>query len=176
MTGRITVPVIGIVGWKNSGKTTLATRLIAELTARGMAVASIKRTHHAFQVDEGDTDSARHRRAGARQVALVADGRWALMSEVATPHPMTLEAMLAKLDTADIVVVEGFKSASIPKIEVRGVPRDAAPPLAPDDDHVIAVACDGVPAQGDPQALPRFSRDAVGEIATFVAAQCITAA
>ena len=46
----MTPPLIGIAGWKNSGKTTLAVRLIAELTRRGYRVSSIKHAHHAFQI------------------------------------------------------------------------------------------------------------------------------
>ena len=58
-------PAIGVAGWKNSGKTTLVTRLIAELTRRGFKVATVKHAHHDFQIDDAETDSARHRRAGA---------------------------------------------------------------------------------------------------------------
>ena len=64
-------PVIGIAGWKKSGKTTLAERLIAEFTRRGLKVATVKHAHHDFQIDDAETDSARHRRAGASQVAIV---------------------------------------------------------------------------------------------------------
>ena len=75
-------PIIGIAGWKKSGKTTLVTRLIAEFTARGLKVATVKHAHHDFQIDEGETDSARHRRAGASQVAVVSSKRWALINEL----------------------------------------------------------------------------------------------
>jgi molybdopterin-guanine dinucleotide biosynthesis protein B len=57
--------VIGIAGWKNSGKTTLVTRLIAELTRRGLRVASVKHAHHEADVDQEGTDTFRHRAAGA---------------------------------------------------------------------------------------------------------------
>ena len=75
-------PLIGIVGWKKSGKTTLCVRLIEEFTRRGFRVASVKHAHHAFQIDDGETDSARHRRAGAYQVAIVSPVRWALVREL----------------------------------------------------------------------------------------------
>ena len=78
-----TTPIIGIVGWKKSGKTTLVTRLIAELTARGLRIATVKHAHHDFQIDDKETDSARHRRAGAAQVAVVSAKRWALINELA---------------------------------------------------------------------------------------------
>ena len=81
-------PVIGIAGWKKSGKTTLTTRLVAEFTARGLKVATVKHAHHDFQIDERETDSARHRRAGAAQVAIVSAKRWAIINELgAAPEP-----------------------------------------------------------------------------------------
>ena len=55
-------PVIGVAGWKKSGKTTLVVRLIEEFTRRGLKVATVKHAHHNFQIDDGETDSARHRR------------------------------------------------------------------------------------------------------------------
>ena len=73
-------PVIGIAGWKKSGKTTLAVRLIEEFTRRGLEVATVKHAHHNFQIDDAETDSARHRRAGAAQVAVVSAKRWALIN------------------------------------------------------------------------------------------------
>ena len=71
--------MIGIAGWKKSGKTTLVVRLIEEFTRRGLKVATVKHAHHNFQIDDDETDSARHRRAGAAQVAVVSARRWALM-------------------------------------------------------------------------------------------------
>ena len=80
--GAAVLPVIGIAGWKKSGKTTLVTRLITELTRRGLKVATVKHAHHAFQIDDAETDSARHRRAGASQVAIVSRDRWAMITEL----------------------------------------------------------------------------------------------
>ena len=80
-------PVIGIAGWKKSGKTTLAERLIAEFTRRGLRVATVKHAHHDFQIDDAETDSARHRRAGAAQVAVVSAKRWALIRELQAARP-----------------------------------------------------------------------------------------
>ncbi len=88
-------PLIGIVGWKNSGKTTLVTRLVSELTSRGLDVATIKHAHHAFQIDDGDTDSARHRRAGAGQVAVVSQARWAVVRELRTEPEPSLEQIIS---------------------------------------------------------------------------------
>lgn len=166
MTGDRHAPrIIGIAGWKNSGKTTLSERLIAEFTARGYRVASLKHAHHAFQVDEGSTDSARHRRAGAQQVAIVSGARWAVIRELQGAPEPRLEDMLAKLDPCDIVVVEGFKRAPIPKIEVRRKDALTQQPLAEDDPHVVAIAADFAIA---PAGVPVFALDAIAALADFV--------
>src|SRR5436190_18298173 len=113
------IPVIGIAGWKKSGKTTLVVRLIEEFTRRGLKVASIKHAHHNFQIDDAETDSARHRLAGAAQVAIVSRHRWATVRELrGEPEPELLE-VISWLDPCDLVLVEGYKFSSIPKIEVR---------------------------------------------------------
>lgn len=134
--------VIGVAGWKNSGKTTLVARLVAELTRRGLRVATVKHAHHSFQIDDAETDSARHRRAGARQVAIVSATRWAVVRELGEEPEPSLEAMIARLDPCDLVVVEGYKSAPIPKIETRRREGAAEVPLADTDPNVIAVAAD----------------------------------
>ncbi len=168
MTRRSGVPpVIGVAGWKNSGKTTLATRLIAELTARGLRIASVKHAHHAFQIDDGETDSARHRRAGAAQVAVVSARRWALVSELSGAPEPSLEEVIARLDACDLVVVEGYKAAPIPKIETRRRAAAPAAPLAESDPNVVAIAADHpVEARG----LPVFALDDAAGIADFVIA------
>lgn len=160
-------PLIGIAGWKNSGKTTLATRLIAEFTRRGLRVASIKHAHHAFRIDDDETDSARHRRAGASQVAIVSSERWALMTETGKAHEPSLAEIVAKLAPADLVIVEGYKAAAIKKIEVRR--QGSAHPdrqLAPGDPYVIAIATDVPAAHADP--LPIFAIDDIPALADFI--------
>jgi molybdopterin-guanine dinucleotide biosynthesis protein B len=159
------VPVIGIAGWKNSGKTTLATRLIAELTRRGLRIASVKHAHHAFQIDEGETDSARHRRAGAAQVAIVSPRRWALVRELAGAPEPSLDEVIAHLGPCDLVIVEGYKSAAIPKIETRRRAAARATPLADTDPNVIAIAADH-PVER--QGVPVFSLDDAPGIADFI--------
>lgn len=158
-------PVIGIAGWKKSGKTTLAERLIAEFTRRGLAVASVKHAHHAFQIDDAQTDSARHRRAGAQQVAIVSGSRWALVRELRDAPEPDLEAILAKLDPCDLVVVEGYKRAGIPKIEARRLASASREPLAPHDPHVLAIAADhAIEGAG----VPAFALDDIAGLASFV--------
>jgi molybdopterin-guanine dinucleotide biosynthesis protein B len=160
-------PVIGITGWKKSGKTTLVTRLIGEFTRRGLEVATVKHAHHEFQIDDAETDSARHRRAGAGQVAIVSAGRWAIVSELKGAPEPTLEAVIARLDPCHLIIVEGYKSAPIPKIETRRRAAVRQTTLAGQDPNFIAIAADH-PTDG--QGLPVFSLDDVAGIADFVAA------
>src|SRR5690348_5890047 len=102
-------PVIGICGWKDSGKTTLVTRLVAEFVDRGLRVATVKHAHHNFRIDEREADSARHRRAGAKQVAIVSAKRWALITELDDAPEPPLEWVIARLGPADLIIVEGYK-------------------------------------------------------------------
>jgi molybdopterin-guanine dinucleotide biosynthesis protein B len=161
------VPVVGVVGWKNSGKTTLAVALIAEFTRRGLKVASVKHAHHGFQIDEGETDSARHRRAGAAEVAIVSNRRWAIVHELADDEDEPdFPDVLAWLAPCDLVVVEGYKSAAIPKIEARRLQSSEKTALSDRDPNIIAIAADhGV----DAGALPVFDLDDVAGIVDFLA-------
>ncbi len=117
--GTMTRRVFGITGWKNSGKTTLTERLITELTSRGWRVATVKHAHHDFDIDKEGTDSFRHRLAGATEVAIVSDRRWALMHELRGDEEPLLETMLARMSPCDIVLVEGYKRENHKKIEAR---------------------------------------------------------
>jgi molybdopterin-guanine dinucleotide biosynthesis adapter protein len=159
-------PIIGVAGWKKSGKTTLVTRLIAEFTARGLKVATIKHAHHDFQIDAGETDSARHRRAGARQVAIVSAKRWAVVHELVGAAEPALEEAAACLGPCDLIIVEGYKSAPIPKIEVRRSGAVSHVRLADADASVRAIAADHPVTE---QHLPVFALDDIAVIADFIA-------
>jgi molybdopterin-guanine dinucleotide biosynthesis protein B len=160
-------PVIGIAGWKKSGKTTLAERLVGEFTGRGLKVATVKHAHHDFQIDDAETDSARHRRAGASQVAIVSARRWALVTELEGAPEPDLAEVVAWLGPCDLVIVEGYKSAAIPKIEARRSAAFGTEPLAATDASVIAIAADH---DVDGHGRPAFALDDVAGIADFIAA------
>lgn len=161
----MTTPIIGIAGWKNSGKTTLAVKLIAEFSARGFAVSSIKHAHHAFQIDDGETDSARHRRAGAGQVAIVSAARWAVVTELGDAPEPDFAEVVAKLAPCDLVVVEGYKTTAIPKIEARRSASLEKKALSKSDPTVIAIAADHTVTG---EAVPVFALDDIAGIADFV--------
>ena len=163
-----TPPLIGIAGWKKSGKTTLTVRLIAEFVRRGYRIASVKHAHHAFQIDDADTDSAKHRRAGAAQVAIVSAKRWAMVTELGDAPEPDFADVIAGLGPCDLVVVEGYKSAAIPKIEARRRASFDHTPLADGDPHVIAIAADHAI---EDHRLPVFSLDDVAALADFIVAR-----
>jgi molybdopterin-guanine dinucleotide biosynthesis protein B len=133
--------VIGVIGYSNTGKTTLIEKLIPLLRARGLRVSAIKHAHHGFDMDRPGKDSYRYREAGAGQVLIATQQRWALLTE--TPQaPATLDELLAQLAPCDLVIVEGFKSEGrIPRIEVRRT-TNTEPPIFPNDPNVVAVAAD----------------------------------
>ena len=153
--------VFGVTGWKNAGKTTLVEKLVAEFVRRGWRVNTIKHGHHAMDIDQPGRDSYRHRAAGATEVAVVGGHRYAIMREQEEP---TLAEVLARLAPAELTLIEGYKRESHRKIEVRA----GGEPLAPRDPHIVAVASDEPPGEGQ---LPWFRRDDVAGIADFIAGQ-----
>ncbi len=157
-------PVIGVVGWKNNGKTTLVTRLVAHLVGRGLRVSTVKHAHHSVDVDQPGKDSHRHREAGASEVVLATGRRWVLIHELRDEPEPPLEELLAKMAPVDLVIVEGFKRFPHPKIEVHRRER-GTPLIAREDPTVIAVASDE-PLPGLDR--PVFDLDAIPEIADFV--------
>jgi molybdopterin-guanine dinucleotide biosynthesis protein B len=166
-------PIIGIVGWKKSGKTTLTVRLVEEFARRGLKVATVKHAHHGFQIDDAEADSARHRRAGAGQVAVVSAKRWALVTELDGADEPDFADVIAMLAPCDLIVVEGYKSAPIPKIEARRAVALTRTPLAPADPQVIAIAADH--AVADAGALPVFDLDDIVAIADLVIGRLLPA-
>ena len=133
--------IIGLAGWSGSGKTTLLTKLIPRFNARGKRVSTLKHAHHNFDVDRPGKDSFEHRSAGATEVLVVSGNRWALMHELRGAPEPTLPDLLAKLSNVDLVLIEGFKRESFPKLEIHRVVNDK-PLLHPDDPWIVAVASD----------------------------------
>ena len=133
--------VIGLAGWSGAGKTTLLTRVIPLLLKKGLRVSVIKHAHHAFDVDVPGKDSWRHRESGATEVLVSSSRRWALMHELREASEPRLPELLTKMAKVDLVVIEGFKRESCPKIEVHRA-ANAKPLLFPDDRRVVGIATD----------------------------------
>jgi molybdopterin-guanine dinucleotide biosynthesis protein B len=163
MPYNLAMKIIGVAGFSGSGKTTLIEKVIPLLVADGLRVSLIKHAHHEFDVDQPGKDSYRHRHAGCSEVLVSSSRRWALMHELRGAPEPTLQDQLKQLSPCDLVIVEGYKTAPIPKIEAHR--REAHTPLLhPEDEHVIAVATDE-PLE---TKLPQLDIDDAGAVARFI--------
>jgi len=153
------LPVIGFVAYSGTGKTTLIEQLITFLTERSYKVSVIKHTHHHFDIDNPGKDSYRHREAGASEVLMLSDQRWVLMHELKQNPEPTIEQQLSMLSPCDLVIVEGFKNAQIPKIELWRFEHDecAANPLKANQDNFIQALA--YPGGIDTVNKPDLTRD-----------------
>lgn len=158
--------VIGFAGWSGSGKTTLIEQVIGLLAGRGWVVSLVKHAHHSFDIDHAGKDSWRHREAGCSEVLVSSERRWSLTRELRGAPEATLDELLARLSPCDLVLVEGFKRAPIPKIEVHRA-GGAAPLLFPDDPHIVAIATDAAVDT----ALPRLDLNDPPAVADFIVAR-----
>lgn len=158
--------VIGVVAGSGTGKTTLLRRVVPLLVAKGLRLGYLKHAHHGFDLDRPGKDSYELRAAGAVQTLVASGERWALQVEQPAKGPdPDLGEMLGHFDPAglDLILVEGFKHAAYPKIEVyrRALGR---PPLYPDDPDILAVAADGpLSAGARPRYLPIDQPEAIAD-------------
>jgi molybdopterin-guanine dinucleotide biosynthesis protein B len=136
-------PVLGFAARSGTGKTTLLKRLIPLLSGQGLRVGLIKHAHHDVEPDVAGKDSYELRKAGACQVLLASHRRWALYTELDEPREPNLFEALERMDcsTLDLILVEGFRQAPIPKIELHRAELGREP-FFPVDPHVVAVATD----------------------------------
>jgi molybdopterin-guanine dinucleotide biosynthesis protein B len=161
--------VIGLAGWSGSGKTTLLEKVIPRLVARGLKVSTLKHAHHGFDVDQPGKDSHVHRMAGATEVLIGSAARFALVHELRGEPEPALPELLAKLAPVDLVVVEGYKAAPIPKLELHRA-AVGKPLLHPGDDWIVAVASD-VPLPT--VELPVLSLDDIEGIADVLTVESV---
>jgi molybdopterin-guanine dinucleotide biosynthesis adapter protein len=162
----VTPPLFGVVGWKNSGKTTLTARLIAELTRRGYKIAVVKHAHESFEIDHPGRDSFKLREAGACEVALSSPRRFALMRELGDAPEMSFVDVLAYVGPCDLVLIEGFKREAFPKIEIRKEGAASREPLHGQFPQVVAIASDRPDTEKD--RLPVFQIDDIAAMTDFI--------
>lgn len=156
--------IIGFAGWSGAGKTSLLTKLIPCLQARGYSVSTVKHAHHAFDIDTPGKDSFLHRASGATEVLVASSARWALMHELRDEPEPELGELLGAMAPVDFILVEGFKRNAHPKIEVHRH-ANGKPWLYPDDPSIGAIACD---ATSENPPLPRVALDDIEAIADLV--------
>jgi molybdopterin-guanine dinucleotide biosynthesis protein B len=159
--------LLGIVGWSGSGKTTLVEKLLPLLAAQGLKVSTIKRSHHGFDVDKPGKDSWRHRKAGAHEVLVASDLRWALMRENRSGGEITLDELVMRLEPVDLVLIEGFTNHSHPRIEVWRAAEDKK--LRSSEGDLLAIAAPRADwNEGDGHRWLDLDDDA--EVAAFIVA------
>jgi molybdopterin-guanine dinucleotide biosynthesis protein B len=164
--------VFGFAGWSGSGKTTLIEQVIPRLVARGMRVSLVKHAHHSFDIDRPGKDSYRHRHAGCDEVLITSGTRWALMHELRGQPELTMREALARLSPCDIALIEGYKTSSVPKLEIWRA-RVGKPLLFPRDPHIVAIATDSrdLLPFSEAKRLPVFGLEDYDDIATLVMAE-----
>jgi molybdopterin-guanine dinucleotide biosynthesis adapter protein len=156
--------VIGLSGWSGAGKTTLIVKLIPALAARGFSVSTVKRAHHAFDIDKPGKDSYQHREAGAIEVLIASANRWALMHELRGAPELRLSELLVHLAEVDFVIVEGFKGEAHAKLEVHRA-ANGKPFLFPEDPNIKALVSD---LASPPTHLPHAHLDDIDAVVGLI--------
>ncbi|MCX7857929.1 MAG: molybdopterin-guanine dinucleotide biosynthesis protein B [Deltaproteobacteria bacterium] len=152
------IPIIAIVGWSKSGKTTFLAKLIQVAVKKGYKVAAIKHTHH--KIEEKKKDTSRLREAGADPVLLVSKGLIVMTKKMGEDAP--LENIVEKFfDSVDIIFVEGFKSSKFPKIEVFS---EKEGPLYEKDKTIFAL----ISSKAVGAEIPTFSPEEVEKVMDFI--------
>ena len=157
--------IIGVVGWKNTGKTTLIEKLISELNRRNLTVSTIKHSHHNFSVDREGTDSFRHFNAGTKETILASEQKWIKFSRQKREAKLNLSYLLEQITPVDIVIVEGFKASDHKKVEVVDSTIDEKP-LYETDKTVRGIIINQNKIKN--AVLPQFERDEVQKICDFI--------
>jgi len=156
----MTTPILSLVGYSNSGKTTLMEKLVSGLVAKGLRVATIKHSHHQPEMDTPGKDSWRHKQAGASTSLLVGPEKMLMVSDV--DENLNPQLLANRLFTDyDLVLVEGYASVPGPKIEV--VRAERSQELRCNEDELIAVATDILDFKVDVPVLDLNHPDAVIE-------------
>ena len=161
------VPLLGFAAYSGAGKTTLLKQLIPILIAEGIRVGLIKHAHHDFEVDYPGKDSYELRKVGATPVMLSSSRRRAVFTE----HPAGVEASLNQelkffdQTHVDLILVEGFKQETFPKIEIyrRALGK---PWLYPEDPMIIAIATEEDPELRLP--IQRLDINSPAQVAEFI--------
>ena len=167
----IHLPVLGFAAFSGTGKTTLLKLVIPILRDQGLHPGLIKHAHHRVEFDQPGKDSYELRKAGAEQVLLASANRWALMAETPDESEPELPELLARMDLSslDLVLVEGFRHLSFPKIELHR-PSLGKPLLFEQDDSIIAIATDE--PLGNHTDLPSLDLNNPPAIAKFIEEYC----
>jgi molybdopterin-guanine dinucleotide biosynthesis adapter protein len=161
--------ICGFAGYSGVGKTTLVEGMVTELRMRGLSVSVIKHAHESFDVDKPGKDSHRHREAGAYEVLLVSKQRMALLREWQLDDEPRVQDLVPELSEVDWLLVEGFKWASIPKLEVWRA-ANGKPVIYPEDPFVMAIATDSADLLPVPTQMTVLDINAPLQVVDFLLA------
>jgi len=159
--------ILGFAGHSGAGKTTLIEQLIPRFSKQGLRVSLIKHAHHAFDIDKPGKDSFRHREAGASEVMLVSSRRWALVRELRDEEEPSLDEQISHMSPCDLLLVEGYKSSRIPKIEIYR-PSLGKPRFQDVTMNIVALACDTRNHSESSATMPQLNLNDPDEIARFI--------
>lgn len=154
------IPIISVVGKSDVGKTTLLTKLLPELKARGYRIATIKHDTHGFDIDKPGKDTWKHAEAGADIVVISSPTKMALIEKV--PRELTLDEVAERIQGVDLIITEGYKRGDKPKIEVHRAAVGGE--LLCTEEELLAVVTD----EPLPVNVPTFSWDEVAGLAEFI--------
>ena len=154
--------ICGIVGWKNSGKTYFAQKLINYFNSKNLKVASIKHAHHEFDIDKPNTDSYLHRKAGSQEILVSSSKRWVKIVELRDSQERKLNNLLNELDSPDIVIVEGFKNEPHQKIEI--IKEGSINYLFTKLDNIIGIISD----KKIDTLIPQFTKKDIDKVAEYI--------
>ena len=156
--------ICGIIGWKNSGKTYFAQKLINYFNSKNLKVASIKHAHHEFNIDKPGTDSYLHRQAGSQEVIVSSSKRWVKINELRNTEEKNLNDLLSELNSPDIVIVEGFKNENHSKIEIINNNSEPSTYLFPHLNNVIGIVSDSKIVT----SINQFKKNEINIIANYI--------
>ena len=160
--------ILGLGGWSGAGKTTLLSKLIPELIRRGVTVSTMKHAHHGFDVDQPGKDSYVHRQAGATEVLVASEKRWALMHESRQAQEPTATELARHMSPVDLLLVEGFKREAHDKLEIYRAENNK-PLLSTSDPTYVAILSD---TDVSGTSLPVIDLNDVSAIADFILRHC----
>ncbi|MBD3610240.1 MAG: molybdopterin-guanine dinucleotide biosynthesis protein B [Gammaproteobacteria bacterium] len=166
------IPLIGVVAYSGTGKTTLLEKVLPLISHGGIRLGVIKHAHHSFEMDTPGKDSYRLREAGAQQMLLASNKQWVLMQQHTLEDEPRLQDCVNRLDQSqlDLIIIEGFKHEAYPKIELHR-PSLGKDLIYPTDDTVKAIATDE-PDKLDTQ-LPILDINDPAAIANYILAHVL---
>lgn len=160
-SGRPTPPIVSVVGYSGSGKTTFIVKLVPELIRRGIRVGTIKHDVHGFQMDKPGKDSWRHKQAGATITVISSPVQIGMVRDV--DHDHSLDELLPFFSGVDIIVTEGYKRGDKPKLEIFRSDMQAEP-LCNTDENLLALITDADVNVG----VPRFATNDARRVVDFL--------